>query len=74
MPHLSRLSSPHRSEPIQPKRSNNTQSNRQRLLRFDGSRYTTPGQHQTRQQCHFHAVRLAIAYTEAAEAVLLGRQ
>lgn len=41
-----------------------------RLLGLDRSRYATPGQHQTGQQCHLHAVGLAIAHAEAAEPVL----
>lgn len=41
-----------------------------RLLRLDRSRYATPGQDQTGQQCHLHAVGLAVAHAEAAEPVL----
>ena len=41
-----------------------------RLLRFHRSRYATPGQDQTGQQRHLHAVGLAVAHAEAAEPVL----
>ena len=41
-----------------------------RLLRLHRPRYATPGQDQTGQQRHLHAVRLAVAHAEAAEPVL----
>ena len=71
---ISHLGSPYRPKRIQAKSSNNAQSNRKGLLRLDRSRDATRGQHQTSQQGHFQAVRLAVTYAETTEAVLRRRQ
>ena len=70
----SRLSPPHRPEPIQPKRRHDAQPNRQRLPRPHRPRHATPGQHQTRQQRHLHAIGLPVAHAQAPNAVLKTHQ
>ena len=67
---LTCLSTPDCSKSIQPKRRNERQSYRQRLLRLDRPGYRAPGKHYTSQQRHFHTVRLASADTITTQTIL----